>query len=129
MALSAMPARADVAIWLECRPALPFFCANIHVGCAGRSKLPTEAFTLAYADAGMIHRDGKPPRMMSVQLSETSTVLRLVGSRDWIRVETVGKQDGFAYSQRIYRNGKALMARGICHHAPTDVPLPRPLSR
>lgn len=123
-----LPARADVAVWLECRPALPFYCANIHVGCAGRSNLPTEPFTLAYASAGMIHRDGKPPRVVSVRSSATGTVFRPVDTRDWIRVETAGKPDDFAYSQRIYRNGKALMARGICRHAPRDIRLPRPLS-
>lgn len=31
---------------VACQPLLPFFCANIHVSCAGRSTLATFAFTL-----------------------------------------------------------------------------------
>ena len=128
MSLSATSAPADTAVWLECRPALPFYCANIHIGCAGRSKLPTEPFTLAFASTGMLHRNGKPPMVVSVKPGKTGTVFRPVGSTDWIRIEFTGKQEGFPYSQRIYRKGESLMAHGTCLHAPLGVVLPRSLN-
>lgn len=31
---------------VDCQPALPFFCSNVHVGCSGRSTTRTFAFTL-----------------------------------------------------------------------------------
>ena len=125
----AMPAQADVAVWLECRPALPFYCANIHVGCAGRSRVPTAPFTLAFADGATIHRDREVPQAASVTHSTSGTVVRPDGSLDWIRVQVTKDKESFAFSQRIYQKGRALMTHGTCRHAPRDVPLPRTLTQ
>ena len=37
---------------LTCRPALPVFCTNMHVSCAGRTTIATSAFKLRLARAG-----------------------------------------------------------------------------
>lgn len=107
--LSAQPAKAEV---YTCTPALPFYCANIHIGCAGRSTVPTSKFTLSFeaSEAIASFADGTILRsrvVMSFAKKEGAIVLR--DGRDWIRIESGG-----AYSQRIYRKGAALMTRGTC---------------
>lgn len=37
---------------VACEPSLPFFCANLHVSCAGRTSIPTFAFRLRVSQSG-----------------------------------------------------------------------------
>ena len=37
---------------VACEPSVPFFCANLHVSCAGRTAVPTFAFSLRATPAG-----------------------------------------------------------------------------
>ena len=96
----------------RCEPALPFYCGNIHIGCAGRSKLPTEPFdlTLEPPDAVVTLSDGETMRTPVVfSFRKEDAVMIFRDDRDWIRIEPDG-----VYSQRIYRKGGALMTRGVC---------------
>ncbi len=98
-------ARATAAD-LRCTPTLPVFCANVHVGCAGRTKLPTLDFT-AMVD-GVVFEDGSR-WSGAASVSYSGAVYRRAGSRDWIRIDTGG-----AFSQRVYRDGGPMMAYGVC---------------
>ena len=94
---------------LACTPALPHFCANIHVSCAGRSRRPTRAFTLTLRDGAALARfeDGETARLGRSD-GDMGMVLRADGVGGYIRVM------GDRFSQRIYVNGQALMTRGRC---------------
>ena len=99
---------------LDCAPALPKFCANIHVGCAGRSRIETWPFRLVFNDTSVLHREGFDPVHLDVTFGEQDAVFRLPGSRDWIRILLSDGKDRMIFSQRICRNGQALMTRGTC---------------
>lgn len=116
-------AASDGAIWLECRPALPNYCANIHIGCAGRSNVPTEPFKLSFEDKGVLHRADDPPQSLGIVWSNRDAVFRSEGSRDWIRVQ-FGTKDEHLFSERIYRGAKALMTHGVCEATPKDFAIP-----
>jgi hypothetical protein len=103
---------------LSCEPALPHFCRNIHVGCAGRLALQTFPFTLRAnqshgwidpkTDAG---EPAAPYRNSSVhwQADGAYVILRPNASDGYIRVLADG-----TYSFRHYQNGAAAMSYGRC---------------
>ena len=99
---------------LNCTPALSKYCANIHVGCAGRSNLDTQPFTLLMAEIAAYVLPGEQPVLAGLTRDDTSAVIRPEGTNDWVRIEH--QNDTITYSQRIYRNGRALMTRGTCVH-------------
>ena len=96
----------------RCTPALPHFCANIHVGCAGRSKQKTSAFDAVFhmGRASVTFANGKG-WAAEVSNSRGALILRKSDARDWIRIETDGR-----YAQRIYAESGPLMAYGHCNH-------------
>lgn len=96
----------------SCEPSRPVFCRNIHVGCAGVTKIRTSSFDLMirgkvaqviFADSALSF-SGRTERGRDL-------VIRLENSRDWMRIEPNGR-----YSHRIYRAGGAAMSSGICKH-------------
>lgn len=91
---------------LRCTPALPVFCANVHVGCAGRTALPTLSFTVT--DGGVAFEDGSR-WAGAASVTDSGTVYRRENSRDWIRLDRAG-----AFSQRVYRKAGPVMAYGTC---------------
>ncbi len=95
---------------MSCAPSLPQFCANIHVGCAGRSKLATSAFriTIRRNQSRVEFAAGTGWPAVATQ-SGGDLILRPEGGRDWIRIQPDG-----TFSQRIYRKGRALMTHGKC---------------
>ncbi|MEM7745120.1 MAG: hypothetical protein AAF409_15550 [Pseudomonadota bacterium] len=109
---------------MDCRPALPFYCANIHIGCAGRSKLATEPFSLSFNVYAALHREGHAPVPLSVTHSDGVSVFRAFAGPDWVRVVRREGYDVFDFSQRIYRAGSALMTRGTCRHSPGPIARP-----
>ena len=98
------------AALLSCVPALPFYCRNIHVGCAGRTRIETSGFIAE--DGSVAFEDGTvwPVR---VQPSDGATILWRMDSRDWIRIEANGR-----FSLRRYRKMQAMMTYGDCVQVP-----------
>lgn len=101
---------------LTCTPTLDHFCANIHIGCAGRSALKTWAFKIT--------TDGKQGAMSSAKAQPTepiregeikrdathnSLILFLHPSKDYVRVLPTGK-----FSFRHYTKRGPLMTYGWC---------------
>lgn len=104
LALCALPMAEARAETLTCAPDLPFYCANLHVSCAGRSRLAT--------------------RVLDIELSETratigSTAFNVTHDRDtrilrsdapgYIRIGPDGR-----FAERIYVKARALMSIGTC---------------
>lgn len=111
--LAAGPALAG-EVTLRCTPELSHFCANIHVGCAGRSKVAALAFELRRdGEHATLHPERGPAQRAIVTWSSADLIFWNEGSRDWLRLEPDGR-----YSQRIYLAGRALMARGRCVPVP-----------
>ena len=95
---------------LSCTPALPNFCANVHVGCAGRSKLRTSGFdVLVHKGRASVTFSNGTGWVAKTARSRGALILRRHGDQGWIRIETDGR-----FSQRIYVKGAALMAYGTC---------------
>ena len=90
---------------LSCVPALPFYCANIHVGCAGRTTTPTHAFTIRENTAIFDNEDVWTVRSRQ---DREATILFRDEHRDWIRIEADGR-----FSLRRYAPD-AMMTRGKC---------------
>ncbi len=107
LGVSVLPAAGET---IRCEPTYPVFCQNVHIGCAGRTSLPTEGFSvIVESDAVELTFDGGEKWIAQAPEREGERVIRNSGSRDWIRID---HKDSF--SHRIYRRGTALMAFGKC---------------
>lgn len=103
---------------MGCRPALRHFCANVHVGCAGRSSIPAPAFVVSLRD-GRLHLEdprsapaahAPTPRGELEWAHDRSYALaRLQPPAGYLKIVADG-----SYSYRIYRRGKAYMSYGAC---------------
>ena len=96
-------------IALNCTPALPFYCENIHVGCAGRTRIRTEAFEISNRQVDF--EDGEVWEIRSTPDRE-AIIHRRSGRKDWIRIEPDG-----TFSLRRYAP-RAMMTRGMCRPKP-----------
>lgn len=106
-AVSALPASGET---IRCEPVYPVFCHNVHIGCAGRTTLPTNGFLVTVEANGVdVNFDGGEAWMVQAPEVKGERVIRKLDSRDWIRID---RKDRF--SHRIYRKGTALMAFGKC---------------
>lgn len=107
------------ALAVHCQPALPFFCANIHVSCSGRTELRTFAFELkAQSDRGGIesaagsagiqalYEDGR----VDWDPEAAYVILRARGTRGYIKLLADGR-----YSFRHYAQDTGLMSHGHCN--------------
>lgn len=97
---------AAAAAESRCAPALPVFCANVHVGCAGRTTRPTSGFLLG---DGVIAFDDGAVWTVTSETSGSGDVYRRTGAPDWIRVDPEGR-----FSQRVYLERGPVMAYGVC---------------
>jgi len=103
---------------VNCRPALPNFCRNIHAGCSGRSTIATAPFsvelkgdiaTLTYAPGKSQVADLPSSGPLEVSEDLSYALVRLRPEADYLRIEADGR-----YNIRIYRRGTAYMSRGVC---------------
>ncbi|MBL4891138.1 MAG: hypothetical protein JKX91_04830 [Rhizobiaceae bacterium] len=95
---------------IRCEPAYSVFCQNVHIGCAGRTSLHTEGFSVIVAANGVdVIFDGGEKWTAHAPEREGERVIRKSDSRDWIRID---HKDSF--SHRIYRKNIALIAYGKC---------------
>lgn len=93
-----------------CTPTLKVFCRNIHVGCAGRTAIPTAVFTLhIQGKEATVTSTGSGTSERGVALTGRDLMIRFPDGRSWIRVEPDGK-----FSQRIYPDTRAAMSAGHC---------------
>lgn len=93
---------------LECAPMFPRYCANIHVGCAGRSDVPTATFLLRLEDGyAEVRPEGAAPWRAPYAASHSGRVARR--GMGWLRVDP-----DLRFSERIYVDGQALMSAGAC---------------
>ena len=108
---SALPAVAET---LRCEPVYPVFCGNIHVGCAGRSSVPTTGFSVNIAtdDVRVVFDDGENWAAHAPE-EKGERVIQPSDLSDWIRIDAKDR-----FSMRIYRKNKALMAFGQCRTLP-----------
>lgn len=105
---------ADPPGGFACKPALPAFCRNIHVGCSGVTALPTSAFEVSIVDgAAQLDFEGSGAPLAGRVSGSGDVVIRLTDSRDWIRIEEDGR-----FSHRTYRDGRAAMSYGTCRRLP-----------
>ena len=95
---------------LHCVPALPAYCANVHIGCSGRSSMKTTTFEI------LVHPKGTRVQFATgtvwradVSRARGEMVLRRHESREWIRVDRNG-----TFSHRLYRDAQPLMTHGTC---------------
>lgn len=107
------------AVAVHCRPALPFFCANIHVACSGRTELKTFAFALkAQSGRGWIESAGAEAAGLQALYADgrvdwdpgaAYVILRPRGARGYIKLLANG-----SYSFRHYAQDTGLMSHGHC---------------
>ena len=93
------------AAMLSCVPALPFYCANIHIGCAGRTRIETEAFEVSDQS---VHFQGGEVWHVQTNPDRQAKILRRIDHNDWIRIESDGR-----FSLRRYETN-AMMTHGVC---------------
>ncbi len=114
------PALATRMIPIACAPDLPRYCANIHIGCSGRSRIETAPFLLELNSHIGLWTQGDRRVKGSARRQETTVVFRPEESRDWIRVQLGNGSGPYPYAERIYKGGQGLMARGRCWHSRSD---------
>lgn len=95
---------------ISCVPALPFYCGNIHVGCAGRTRIETSGFVV---EEGSVTFEDSTVWPVRVQQNDAAILLWRKDSRDWIRIQDDGR-----FSLRRYRNANAMMTYGNCAQVP-----------
>lgn len=120
-ASDAQPAAAALrarALAVHCRPALPFFCANIHVSCSGRTELRTFAFALkAQSDRGSVESAADTSGIQALYENARAdwdpeaayVILRPRGAGGDIKLLANG-----SYSFRHYAQDTGLMSHGRC---------------
>ena len=100
---------------VHCAPALPHFCANIHVSCAGRTEQPTFPFRLrARGKLGAIEA---APAAIAAQYANAratwsedgAVILRPREGPGYIKLQTDGR-----YSFRHYVGEAGIMSHGRC---------------
>lgn len=103
----------------SCRPALGYYCANVHVGCAGQSRVRTEAFELRVGSDGLaqVQKRGRAPEVVGTRSGETDSPNQrennervfFLSAGGYLRIDA-----NHRFSERIYRDGKGLMSYGQC---------------
>ena len=103
-------AEAASAETLRCAPRYPTYCANVHVSCAGRSRIPTQAFGAHFEDdmAHVAFADGTSA-LFDVSVTHSGRVLRSSLREGWIRIDPKGN-----FSERIESRFGALFSIGRC---------------
>jgi hypothetical protein len=106
------------ALEVQCEPLHPFFCMNIHAGCAGRTDVATFPFKL-HADAGRgrIESTKDTPDMRELyengraewEDGETRVIVRPERGQGYIRLLADGR-----YVFRYYRGDAGIMSYGNC---------------
>ena len=108
----------EQAVEVDCQPALPFFCRNIHVACSGRTEVRTFPFTLrANSSRGWIESTSDTSAIQksyengSVDWGKKGTyvILRPQGRAGYIKLLANGK-----YSFRHYSQDVGIMSYGSC---------------
>ena len=99
----------------DCEPVRPVFCRNIHLGCAGKTDIPTSPFRVSITDGlARLHFEGPEPPLQGRVSGSGDLIIRPDDSRSWIRIQRDGR-----YSHRIYPDREAAMSQGICRSAPS----------
>lgn len=109
--LLAAPLQA-LGLEVDCEPAHPVFCLNIHAGCTGRTDTPTFRFKLK--------AEGERGRIVSASpdygdaraewgSDDTRVILWPHGRRGYVRLMTNGR-----YSFRHYVGDTGIMSYGDC---------------
>ena len=102
-----------------CVPARAFFCENIHVGCSGRSTIPTVSFDIAikgeHAWLKQTADTGEPtmaPRSGPIEWEndDAYVIVWLRPRPDYLKISSDGR-----YSFRHTSRGTAIMSNGTCH--------------
>jgi hypothetical protein len=103
-------AAADESVRYSCEPALPIFCGNIHIGCIFPTRIATVPMEIEVRQTTALvwFADREQPVQAQVKRYD-AMVIRLVNSRDWIRIRPDGQ-----FAQRIYRKKVTGMAYGVC---------------
>ena len=104
---------------VNCNPALRYFCANIHVGCSGRTSIPTFPFSILLINKQVqIKAAMNSPEIRdlfkdkyNIYWAQNSDyiLIHFHARRGYIKVLENGK-----YRFRYYRNGFAVMSYGWC---------------
>jgi hypothetical protein len=103
---------------VSCQPELPFFCANLHVSCAGKTPIPTFAFRLrASGAAGSIeaapgNEDVRAPydgARLEWDEEGAYVVLRPPAKSGYVKLLADGR-----YSFRHYAGHGGVMSIGRC---------------
>ena len=115
LALGAAPIAAH-GLEVECEPALPFFCVNIHAGCAGRTDIEAPRFKLnAVSERGWIESPDTDMRDLYANGraewndGETRVLIRPDRGEGYIRLLADGR-----YVFRYYRGDAGIMSYGNC---------------
>lgn len=104
------------ALEVQCEPAHPVFCMNIHAGCAGRTETAAPPFKLR-ADAGRGSIESPDADMRELYANgraewedgETRVIVRPERGQGYIRLLADGR-----YVFRYYRGDAGIMSYGTC---------------
>jgi len=104
---------------VTCRPALHYFCRNIHVGCSGRSSIPTFTFDVTVTNdraslkqtTSIESSPATSPRSGPVSWADDNgyAIVRLRPTPDYLKIVADG-----SYSFRHYSDGTGYMSYGKC---------------
>lgn len=103
---------------IACQPAIPYFCANVHVSCTGRTSVPTFPFRLRVTPAGVALDGPAAAEIFVEQYSDAQVewsndgqyvILSPARSRGYIKIFHDGR-----YVFRHYQHNEGFMSLGLC---------------
>lgn len=109
MSLTGTAAVAE-SLRYSCRPLVPHFCGNIHIGCVNPTDIATVPMVIEVRQAAALVWFGNREQPVQARVSrDDAMVIRPIDGRDWIRI-----RPDLQFAQRIYRKRLTAMAYGIC---------------
>lgn len=92
-----------------CKPYFEYYCANIHVACAGRSALAAPSLRVKISRSRANVETSSSETLIGSLKEGRDRLITFEQGQGYLRIETNGR-----YSLRRYIGGKALMSLGTC---------------
>ena len=108
----------DLSKPLRCDPVPSYFCANIHIGCAGKTTIKTWSFTVqdynGRTEANPLPDQTIPEHLITTgnyKVNESYLLLNFQHSKNYVKILSTGK-----FSYRLYYGNKVAMTYGWCQN-------------
>lgn len=94
---------------LSCTPHFKFLCSNIHVACAGRSRIPAPFLSVRVIDERAVVTTDSGQTFSGETSDQSANLILFDDKEGYLKIA-----DDQTFSLRVYLSGRAYMSRGTC---------------